>query len=95
MREHVDEPQQPRIPEEWRRQYLRRPIDRLPGDIIKAFDQLELRRRDADKMKSQLIETRRMLGIADVKVWVLMGAVTAEGFVIAWLVKIVLARMAH
>jgi hypothetical protein len=89
-----DDQQRPRIPIEWRRAYLMRPLEKLPQDVTYAFDQLHQQRRETNTMNRALIETKRKLGIADVKVWVLMLVVTGEGVVIGWLAKIVLAHLA-
>jgi hypothetical protein len=88
------ETEEHRRPEAWRRQYLRRPIKQLPGDVVQAFDQLHQQRREANTMNRALIETQRKLGIADLKVWVLTLVVTGEGAVIGWLVNKVLAHAA-
>jgi hypothetical protein len=92
MSEHDQEQQQPRIPQEWRRQYHKRPLDKLPGDITIAFDRIEQQRRDADKLRAALLATQGKLGSANTKVWVLMLIVLGEGAVISWLVKMVLAH---
>lgn len=92
MSDFNDQPQ-PRIPEEWRRQYERRSIEQLPGDVIKAFDRLHTQHRELNTTNRALIETQSKLRIADLKVWVLMMIVTGEGVVIGWLVKFAISHL--
>lgn len=87
------DPNAPRIPDEWRRQYLRRPLEDLPKDVTVLFDRHEKLSREKDLVQADLIEAQRRLGIADVKIWILMLALGTEGAVIGWLVKFVLARI--
>ena len=44
----------PRIPDEWRRKYLVRPIERLPADMNAAFDRIYKVEREKDQLRADL-----------------------------------------
>lgn len=81
------DPQEPRIPDDWRRAYLNRPIERLPLDVTRAYDRIVKLEREKNLVQADLLQAQRSLDRADLKIWVLMLAVGAEGAVIGWLVK--------
>jgi hypothetical protein len=85
------DPAAPRLPDEWRREYLQRPIELLPKDVTVLFDRHEKLSREKDQINASLIEARSTLRIADLKIWILMLVVGGEGAVIGWLVKEFLA----
>lgn len=60
-----------RIPDEWRRRYLKRSIAELPADVVKAFDRLWAVEREKDKVAGDLIETQFKLRQANLKIWVM------------------------
>jgi hypothetical protein len=41
----------PRIPDQWRRKYLSRPIERLPADMNAAFDRIYKLEREKDQLR--------------------------------------------
>lgn len=84
-----------RIPEEWRRQYLQRPIEKLPGDVVKLFDENFQLRKENNQFRADLLNAQGVLRTADLKLWILMLVVTGEGCVIGWLVKAFLAGKFH
>ncbi len=87
------DPAEPRIPDEWRRAYLNRPIERLPRDVTLAFDRLWTIEREKDEMRGELLAAKDQLHWADLKIWILMLVVGGEGAIIGWLVKDFLARL--
>ena len=66
-----DDSVQPRLPEEWRKQYLKRQVDRLPQDVTVAFDRVEMRRRENNQLRQALLSTQKKLDRANLKIWVL------------------------
>lgn len=60
-----------RIPEEWRRNYRHRSIDRLPDDLIVAFDRIHTLQKEKDEIQKELIETKRKLDRANLKIWIM------------------------
>jgi hypothetical protein len=80
------DPNEPRIPDKWRRLYLQRPLDKLPADVTVLFDRQEKLSREKDLVQADLMEAQRRLSSADLKIWVLMLVVSGEGAVIGWLV---------
>lgn len=60
-----------RIPDEWRRRYLKRSIAELPADVVKVFDRVWAVEREKDKVAGELIETQRKLRQANLKIWVM------------------------
>lgn len=61
-----------RIPDEWRANFLRRSVDRLPGDLIKAFDRIWQVEREKDRLAAQLEAAKKKQERTDLKLW-LMG----------------------
>lgn len=82
--------QQERIPQDWRRNYLERPIARLPKDMITAFDMMWKLQREKDDINARLLKAQRRLERAGWKMWTLGIIVTGEGVVIGWAVKFLL-----
>lgn len=67
---------EPRIPDEWRAKYLDRAVNRLPADLIVAFDRIHKLQREKDLIqadlitaKSDLADTKRKLDRANLKIW--------------------------
>jgi hypothetical protein len=46
------------IPESWREAYMNRPIAKLPGDLVKAYDELRAQRREINILRAQLFATK-------------------------------------
>lgn len=65
------DPQGQRIPDEWRRNFLLRPIERLPGDVLIAFDRIHTLQKEKDQLQSQLLETQGSLKQANLKIWIM------------------------
>ena len=53
----------PRIPDEWRRKYLSRPIERLPADVCAAFDRIQKVEREKDSLRGDYQELRRNVNV--------------------------------
>ena len=53
----------PRIPDEWRRKYLSRPIERLPADMNAAFDRIYKVEREKDQIRADNRSLRRTVHI--------------------------------
>ena len=79
-----------RIPDEWRRKYMQRPLEKLPGDVVKLFDEqfaLNIRlRKDRDEINRKLLDAQRKLR----RIWVLTLAVIGScaltvGIIVLWL----------
>lgn len=49
------------IPEAWRQAYLKRPIEKLPADIVRACDELRAQRRDIDTLRGQVSAAKKKL----------------------------------
>jgi hypothetical protein len=63
------------IPESWRKAYETRPIAKLPGDVLKACDELRAQRREINSLRAQVFRYK-------LKNFVLVGIVggaAAEG----------------
>lgn len=48
-----------RLPDDWRRVYLARPLEKLPADVTRAFDDLAILRREKDRMQREMLDTKR------------------------------------
>jgi hypothetical protein len=64
-------PRPSRLTEDRLQRYLHRSDEELRWDLVAAFDQIE--------------NLREKLGSANMKVWILVGVVTAQSGIIAWL----------
>lgn len=74
------------IREEWRQQYLKRSLDKLPGDLAAACDQLRHQRNEMGKLRADLEGTKAKLKWAKWKNNILMaslGGAAAEGMKVA------------
>lgn len=67
------------IPETWRQEYLKRPLAKLPGDLVKACDELRSQRRDIDTLRSQLKWAR----VKNTILVAILGGASAKGIEIA------------
>jgi hypothetical protein len=81
------DPNEPRIPDSWRRLYLHRPLEKLPEDVTVLFDRQEKLSREKDLVQADLLQAQRGLDRADLRIWVLMGLMGLEACIIGWLVK--------
>lgn len=57
------------IPEAWRQAYLKRPIEKLPADLVRACDELRAQRRDIDMLRGQLVEEKKARAAAEKRLW--------------------------
>jgi hypothetical protein len=73
--------------------YKKRPVERLPEDVTRAFDRLARCERERDQLTNRIIGLERRLGLASLKIWILGGLVLAEGGVIAWLANELMRRL--
>lgn len=48
-----------RIPDDWRRMYMARPLEKLPADVTRAFDALAALQREKDRMQAEMLATKR------------------------------------
>jgi hypothetical protein len=48
------DPSKPRIPDEWRRIYMQRPIEKLPADVVYLFDEQHKLKTNLQKDKTQI-----------------------------------------
>jgi hypothetical protein len=72
------------IPESWRQEYLKRPVAKLPGDLVKAYDELRAQRRDIDHLRAQLWRSQlKVLALASV-----LGGAAAKGIEVAFIAAI-------
>ncbi len=72
------DPAQPRIPEEWRRQYQSRSPQQLAGDVTKLFDKNFMLEREKDRICRELAEAQKdLLRERKWRRW-LMGALGAS-----------------
>lgn len=60
-----------RIREEWRANYKQRAIDKLPGDLIIAFDRIHNLQREKEVLQAQLNEANRKLERANLRIWIM------------------------
>jgi hypothetical protein len=77
------------IPASWRKAYETRPIEKLPGDMLKACDALRAQGREINSLRSQVLRYK-------VKNFVLVGLVggaAAEG--VKTLVILLFKHWAH
>lgn len=68
-----------RIPDEWRRRYEKRAIDKLPADVTKAFDRVWQVEREKDLLRSDM---QRKLRRANWKIWIMglvISPIASEG----------------
>jgi hypothetical protein len=49
------------LPEAWRQAYLKRPIEKLPADLVHACDELRAQRRDIDTLRGQVSRAKKRL----------------------------------
>ena len=76
-----------------REQYKRRPVDRLPEDVVRAFDRLARCERERDRLANRLIKLEIAASSMRTRLWVVTVAATAEFAVIGWLVYALLKRL--
>jgi hypothetical protein len=81
-----------RIPDEWRRKYMQRPLEKLPGDVVKLFDEqfaLNIRlRKERDEMNRKLLNAQSRLRFARGWIWVLTLAMAGSWALIFGMVKL-------
>lgn len=81
------DPSSPRIPDDWRRKYLARPVE--PRDVTELFDRQHSLSREKDLIQAEMIGVKRRLRFATVMIWILTLALIGEGCAIGWLLKFV------
>lgn len=67
------------IPETWRQEYLKRPIAKLPGDLVKACDELRAQRREINSLRAQVLKSR----IKNALLMAMVGGMAAKGIEVA------------
>ena len=78
-----------RIPEEWRRKYMKRPLESLPADVTLAFDRVWQVEREKDQLRSDMQEKLRR---ANLKIWVMgliISPIVSEGIkrLVEWIFR--------
>jgi hypothetical protein len=63
------------IPDTWREEYLHRPTSRLPGDLLKACDEIRSQRREINTLRGQVLRSR----IKNVVLAGVLGGAAAKG----------------
>lgn len=77
-----------RIPEEWRRNYRKRSVDRLPDDLIVAFDRIYTLQGEKDKIQAELLETKEKLRRANQRIWIMsliVSPIVSRILVLVWI----------
>ena len=81
-----------RIPDEWRRKYHQRPLEKLPGDVVKLFDEqyaLSNRQRtERDAVNKKLLDSESRLRFARGWIWVLTLTIIGSWGLIFGMVKL-------
>jgi len=86
-----------RIPDEWRRKYMQRPLEKLPADVVKLFDEqyvLNQRLRvERDRVQAAMLDCKSKLRFARGWIWVLTLAMGGSwalifGMIRLWLLPI-------
>ena len=84
---------EPRIPDEWRRHYMARSIERLPADVTVAFDRIHQVQKDKDQLRDDLSTATNDLKFANLKIWILTGVALAQSGLLAWALKTIFDRL--
>lgn len=69
------EPKFDPIPEHWRQEYSKRPLDKLPGDMVNACDEIRKQRKEINSLRSQVLRSR----IKNTVLAAILGGAAAEG----------------
>jgi hypothetical protein len=67
------------IPETWRQEYLKRPVAKLPGDVLKACDELRAQRREINSLRAQVLRSK----IKNAVLMAMIGGMAAKGIEVA------------
>lgn len=67
------------IPETWRQSYLRRPVEKLPGDLLEACDEVRSQRREINSLRHQVLAWK----IKNAVLMGLIGGAAAKGIEVA------------
>jgi hypothetical protein len=67
------------IPEAWRQEYLKRPMAKLPGDLVKACDELRAQRREINTLRAQVLKSK----IKNALLMAMVGGLAAKGIEVA------------
>jgi len=73
--------------------YSKRTPDDLVRDVNVLHDFTKNLVREKNSMQVELTETKTSLKFANLKIWILVGVVSAEGLVLGWLVPFLLDRI--
>jgi hypothetical protein len=65
---------------EWRKAYLKRPLDRLPQDLTAACDEIRRQRKEINNVRGQLFETKKENKIISAKYGVATGILGGLAF---------------
>jgi hypothetical protein len=94
----TEDPLSPR--EQYRAEYLKRPVERLPRDVTHAFDRLYRLERQNDELRRALLDHQRDSAKQErsyhwlkIWAWILAAAVTAEFAAIGGLTSWILDRV--
>jgi hypothetical protein len=72
------------IPENWRQEYMKRPTEKLPGDLLHACDELREQRREINTLRGQVLKSK----IKNAVLMALVGGAAAKGIEVAVLALI-------
>jgi hypothetical protein len=67
------------IPESWRQEYLKRPVAKLPGDLVKACDQIRMQGREITLLRAQVLKSK----IKNAVLMAMIGGCAAKGIEVA------------
>jgi hypothetical protein len=80
------------IEPEWRRAYLKRPLERLPQDLTAACDEIRRQRKEINNLRGQLVESKKENRVISAKYGVATGilgtlALKGLGVVLAYFLR--------
>jgi chemotaxis methyl-accepting protein methylase len=76
-----------------RNEYKRRPVERLPEDLTRAFDRIARAERERDRLASRVIKLETAASSFRTRIWVLGAVAGAEFITIGWLANALLRRL--
>jgi len=76
-----------------RESYKRRPVERLPEDVTRAFDRLARCERERDRLANRVIKLETAASSFRTRIWALASVATSEFIIILWLAKELFRRL--
>ena len=65
---------------EWRKAYLKRPLERLPQDLTAACDEIRRQRKEMNSLRGQLVESKKENRYISAKYGVVTAIVASLAF---------------